>query len=108
MSPSPETTRAKRTQRKFMAHLTPHSKEWFAALAKVNPQEAAHTKQLLKSAKTPDVCSFCGGEPTRDYQVTNKWFGGNQQATYRLCQDCLSLRATTEGETFALLEAQYS
>jgi hypothetical protein len=80
-----------------MTYLTPHSKEWFAALAKVNPQEAAHTKQIIKSAGRSDVCSLCGGEPARDYQVTNKWFG-NSPATFRLCCDCLSTLATTEGE----------
>jgi hypothetical protein len=88
-----------------MTYLTPHSKEWFAALAKVNPQEAAHTKQLIKSAGSPDICSMCGGEEPRDYHVTNRWFTGAVPATYRLCGDCLSTRATTEGEQFAPLES---
>jgi hypothetical protein len=91
-----------------MTYLTPHSKEWFAALAKVNPQEAAHTKQIIKSAGTAEVCSQCGGEPARDYQVTNRWFTGAVPATFRLCDDCRSTRATTEGETFVLLQSEYT
>jgi hypothetical protein len=83
-----------------MKHLVPHSKEWFAALAKFNPQEAAHTKQVIKSAGTPEVCSECGGAPAADYEITNKWFASDTVATVRLCDDCLSTRATTEGEQF--------
>lgn len=86
-----------------MAHLAPHSKEWFAALAKVNPQEAAHAKQIIKAAGTPDVCSLCGSQPVRDYQVLNRWFANDVVATFRLCEDCLSLRATTEGDQMSLL-----
>ena len=87
-----------------MTYLMPHSKEWFAALGKVNPQEAAHAKKLIKAAGTTEVCSICGGEPARDYQATNRWFTGAVPATFRLCEDCLSLRATTEGEQFVFLE----
>ncbi len=87
-----------------MTCLMPHSKEWFAALAKVNPQEAAHTKQIIKSAGRDDVCSDCGGRHAHDYQVSNKWFG-SVPATYRLCQDCLSTRAM-EGDQFLPFEAQ--
>jgi hypothetical protein len=87
-----------------MTCLTPHSKEWFAALAKVNPQEAAHTKQIIKSTGSSEVCSLCGGSDARDYQLTNRWFG-SVPATFRLCQDCLSTRSM-EGDQFALLESQ--
>ncbi len=87
-----------------MSYLTPHSKEWFAALAKFDPQEAAHTKQILKSAGSTEVCSLCGSEPARDYQVMNKWFANGVVATFRLCEDCLSMRAT-EGDQMALLPA---
>jgi hypothetical protein len=104
----PQTCTSVRISEDRMTNLTPHSKEWFAALAKVNPQEAAHTKQIVKSAGTPDVCSYCGGEPARDYLVTNKWFTGSIPATFRLCEDCLSLRATNEGETFAPLQTEYT
>jgi len=88
-----------------MKHLTPHSNEWFAALAKSNPQEAAHTKQIIKSARTPEVCSDCGGTPARDYEVSNRAFGLDTVATFRLCEDCLSIRATTEGEVLVPFSA---
>jgi hypothetical protein len=83
-----------------MRQLTPHSKEWFAALAKVNPQEAAHTKQVIKSAGTPEVCSECGGAPAGDYEITDKWFAPDTLATVRLCEDCFSTRATAQEEHF--------
>ncbi len=89
-----------------MTCLTPHSKEWFAALAKVNPQEAAHTKQIIKSAGHAEVCSLCGDGEARDYQVTNRWFG-SIPASFRLCEDCLSTRAS-EGDQFAPLLSQYT
>jgi hypothetical protein len=85
-----------------MTCLRPHSKEWFAALGKVNPQEATHTRQIIKSAGSDEVCSLCGGEPARNYQITNKWFEGGIPASFRLCDECLSTRAS-EGEQFALL-----
>jgi hypothetical protein len=83
-----------------MKYLIPHSKEWFAALAKYSPQEAVHTKQVIKSAGTPEVCSDCGGTPAADYEITNKWFIPGTVATVRLCDDCCCTRATTEGEQF--------
>lgn len=88
-----------------MKHLSPHSKEWFAALAKMDPQQAAQTKQIVKSAGTADVCSLCGGHSAIDYEVTNKWFEGDTPATFRLCEDCLSIRATNEGERLVLLSS---
>jgi hypothetical protein len=91
-----------------MKHLTPHTKEWFAALSKSNPQEAAHAKQIIKSAGTPEVCSDCGGTPAHDYKVMNKWFGPELVATLRLCDDCRSTRATTEGEEYILLSTSGS
>ena len=81
-----------------MKCLIPHSKEWFVALAKSNPQEAAHAKQVIKAAGTPEVCSECGDAPAGDYEISNKWFAPDTVATVRLCEDCLSIRATTEGE----------
>ncbi len=89
-----------------MTCLTPHSKEWFAALAKINPQEAAHTKQIIRSAGHDEVCSLCGDADARDFQVTNRFFG-SLPATFRLCDDCLSTR-TMEGDQFAPLQSAYS
>jgi len=41
-------------------YLKPHSPEWFAALEKVNPTQAAQTTQILSLAGRDDVCSICG------------------------------------------------
>jgi hypothetical protein len=88
-----------------MRHLSMHSKEWFAALAKLDPQQAAQTKQIVKSAGSPEVCSLCGEHPASDYEVTSKWFDENTPVTLRLCDDCLSIRATTEGERLVPLSS---
>jgi hypothetical protein len=88
-----------------MQHLIPNSKEWLAALAKSNPQEAAHAKQIIKSAGTTEVCSDCGGTPASDYEIADKLFVPGVAATIRLCEDCLSTRATTEGERLVPLPA---
>ena len=37
---------------------------------------------------------FC----TPNYEVADKWFDAESPITYRLCEDCLSIRATNEGE----------
>lgn len=81
-----------------MKHLSPHSKEWFAALARFDPQQAAVTKKIIKSAGNDHVCSLCGDRPACDYEVADKWFDAESPVTYRLCEDCLSIRATNEGE----------
>jgi hypothetical protein len=81
-----------------MKHLSPHSKEWFAALSRMDPQQAATTKKIVKSAGAEDVCSLCGDRPVYDYEVANKWFDPDTPVTFRLCEDCMSTRATIEGE----------
>ncbi len=88
-----------------MKHLSPHSKEWFAALAKLDPQQAAQTKKTVKSAGTADVCSLCGGHSASDYEVADKWFDENTPVTFRLCEDCMSTRATNEGERLVPLSS---
>ena len=81
-----------------MRHLSPHSKEWFAALAKFDPQQTTATKKIVKSAGSEEVCSLCGARPASDYEVADKWFDPATPVTFRLCEDCLSIRATNEGE----------
>lgn len=81
-----------------MKHLSPHSKEWFEALGRLDPQQAAATKKMVKSAGSEHVCSLCGDRPASDYEVADKWFNADSPVTFRLCEDCLSIRATNEGE----------
>ena len=82
----------------LMKHLIPHSKEWFAAFAGMDPQQAAATKKIVKAAGAENVCSLCGDRPASDYEVADKWFDPDTPVTYRLCEDCLSTLATNEGE----------
>jgi len=88
-----------------MKHLSPHSKEWFVAMAKFDPQQAAQTKQIVKSAGAGDVCSLCGDHEVSDYEVADKWFDPDTPVTFRLCEDCLSNLATNEGERLVPLSA---
>lgn len=81
-----------------MKYLSPHSKDWFAALSRLDPQQAAATKKMLKAAGGENVCSLCGDRPATDYEVADKWFAADMPVTFRLCEDCLSIRATNEGE----------
>jgi len=81
-----------------MRHLSPHSKEWFVALNRLDPQQAAATKKIVKSAGDENVCSLCGDRPASDYEVADKWFDAETPVTFRFCEDCMSTRATTEGE----------
>jgi hypothetical protein len=69
-----------------MAHyLKPHSEEWFAALTKLEPTQAAHTMQIIELARKPDVCSACGDSPARDYEIVKRLFAKEVPATIRLC-----------------------
>ena len=88
-----------------MKHLSPHSKEWFTALNRFDPQQAASTRKLLKAAGAENVCSLCGSHPASDYEVADKWFEADTPVTFRLCEDCLSIRATNDGERFVPLSA---
>lgn len=49
--------------------LTPHTAEWFAALAAWDPQQAAHTRSILQQSGSDAVCSICGDAPVRDYRL---------------------------------------
>ena len=88
-----------------MKHLSPHSKEWFAAMGKFDPQQAAATKKIIKSAGADNVCSLCGDRPASDYAVADRWFDPETSVTFRLCEDCLSTRATNEGERLVPLSS---
>jgi hypothetical protein len=80
--------------------LKPHSGEWFVALAKINPQQAAQTRQMIELAGTLEACSVCGDMPAHDYEVVGAEFDQNTIATIRLCDDCRSIRQETQGEKY--------
>jgi hypothetical protein len=84
-----------------MAYHIPHSPLWFKALEAINPQQAAHTRQIIGLAGSSDVCSICGDEEAHDYLVSGSKFGRNLKATARLCDDCKQIQ-TNAGNRFAL------
>jgi hypothetical protein len=81
-------------------YLKPHSPEWFAALTKVNPNQAAQTKQILSLAGRDDVCSICGEDPAKDYKLAGAQTTSGNVTTLRLCKDCLGIRRNMFDENF--------
>jgi len=83
----------------------PHSKDCFNALDAFDPQQAAHTRQILKSAGRPDVCSICGDHPATDFKIAGKSsVPANAVASIRLCADCRQLRADMLDEVYEPFE----
>lgn len=68
------------------SYLKPHSLEWFAALKKVNPTQAAQTTQILTLAGRDDVCSICGDKSAIDCKLVS-----NQMAP-GVCCDAKAVR----------------
>jgi len=83
-----------------MSYLTPHSKEWFDALNRINPEQAAATKKIISLARSAEVCGVCGDDPAHDYEVVGVAFAAWIPATIRLCGDCKSIREDIHGEQF--------
>ena len=81
-------------------HLKPHTKEWFSALEKTNPGQAAHTRQIISLAGREDVCSICGDVESADYKVASEQALPGTINTLRLCADCVEIRKRLEGEIF--------
>jgi hypothetical protein len=79
--------------------LIPHSEAWFAALLKINSQQAGHTRLLVQTAGKPDICSICGDEGGQDFSVVGASLGPDMDFTIRLCNDCLEIRKM-QGEKF--------
>jgi hypothetical protein len=83
--------------------LTPHSREWFAALEAINPQQAAHTRQIIANAGKEAVCTVCGDEPASDYRITTPNQAIDAVVSIRLCKDCRAIREM-QGESFQPLD----
>jgi hypothetical protein len=75
-----------------MHFLKPHTKKWFAAFARLNPWQAALTMELLQTAGTDHVCSFCGAKPARDYRLTKAESANKAPDIFRLCVSCVKVR----------------
>jgi hypothetical protein len=72
---------------------TPHTAEWFDAVRRSNPTEAAHARRIVKLVGRSDVCSVCGDDPADDYKVVATAIPPNAVATVRLCPDCHEIRS---------------
>jgi hypothetical protein len=60
----------------------PHTSEWFEAMTRINPQQAAMTSMAVEVAGTPDVCTVCGDEDSEVY------IADDPHMKLRLCDDC--------------------
>jgi hypothetical protein len=83
-----------------MTYLIPHSHEWFKALARINKQQAAQTRQIVSLAGRVDVCGVCGDDPAKDYEILGVTFAPGVPATIRLCEDCKTIRERQYDEKF--------
>jgi hypothetical protein len=96
--------RLPKRQRDKMSHMPlypePHSGEWLAALEAFDPAQAAHTRQIIKSAGRKDVCSICGDDPAADFKIVQENLPGNAVASIRLCGDCRAIRSAMHGERY--------
>ncbi|AMB46897.1 hypothetical protein Y590_18325 [Methylobacterium sp. AMS5] len=81
----------------------PHSPEWFEALERTNPPQAAMTRAALSTAGREDACSVCGDDPATDYKLTSPPPAPGTVATLRLCDDCRKIRHATMSEVYAPL-----
>jgi hypothetical protein len=72
--------------------LIPHSTEWFEALTRFDANQAAHTAAVIRRAGRSDVCSICGDDPARDYEIDLTQADPGAVTTLRLCDDCLSIQ----------------
>lgn len=81
----------------------PHSTEWFAALERFNPTQAAHTHLVIERAGTPVCCSVCGDTPSKNYRLVGHDLGEDAVSTLRLCDDCWDIRRGTYMESQGLL-----
>jgi hypothetical protein len=87
----------------MMKQPIPHSPEWFAALDRQNPMQAAQTRTAIKAAGSDEVCSVCGDDPANDYQLAPGMAPEHAVVSLRLCDDCFEIRSMS-GEKFVPLE----
>ena len=81
-------------------YIKPHTKEWFEALEKQNPTQAAQTNQIISLAGSSEVCSICGDEKAKDYKLESGQSTSGMVVTLKLCDDCLNIRRNRYSENF--------
>jgi hypothetical protein len=83
--------------------LEPHSKEWFAALEKINAAQAAMTHAAIATVGRIDVCSICGDEPSKAYRLVGRNIPVGAVHSLRLCNDCWGIRRSMYAESPGLV-----
>jgi hypothetical protein len=78
----------------------PHTREWFKALERTNPQQAAMTRRALTVAGREDGCSVCGDVPATNLKLVSPPPAPDAVATLRLCGDCRTIRRMTLNEVY--------
>jgi hypothetical protein len=81
------------------SYAEPHSPEWFSILEAYDARQAGRTRQVIKQAESPDVCSICGDTPAMDYKLVHPVPAARSVPTLRLCDDCRLIRELS-GESF--------
>ena len=81
-------------------YLKPHTAAWFDALEKQNPKLANQTREVISKAGNNEVCSICGDEPAKDYQLQSEQVTTEMVETLKLCDDCLEIRKSMTGGGF--------
>lgn len=76
-----------------MKQPVPHSPAWFAALQRQNAMQAAQSRTMISAAGHDGVCSVCGDEPVKDWQVDPANVPSGMVASVRLCDDCFDIRS---------------
>jgi hypothetical protein len=83
--------------------LIPHSGEWFEALKKQNPHQAAVTRTIIELAGQTDVCSICGDRPSKVYRLIGSELLVQPVNTFRLCSECWQIRRQQYAESPGLI-----
>lgn len=86
-----------------MIDLKPHTPEWFEALERRNPQQAAMTRRAIAMAGHDEGCSVCGDDPAADHKLVIPPPAPGAVATLRLCDDCRTIRLVTQNERYEAL-----
>ena len=58
------------------------------------------TQEAVRFGAKLNVCSICGDEPARDYQLIDEFMEEAAVAAIRLCDDCLGIKRNIHREIF--------